>query len=109
VTDLDGSWVVESIRVGAELTPPSSELTLEIDGDRVTGKALNRIVGTLGVDKVFGNMAATRMAGPPEIMEEERLFLQCLSAVDEVVPSRLVLLSAGSTLLVLRREPDEGE
>ena len=107
---LEGSWVVESIRVEDALAPPVSELTLEVQGDRVAGKALNRIVGSLGGDKVFGNMATTRMAGPPEIMEEEGLFLKYLSTVDEVLPDRLELMVEGVPVLVLRRrEPSEEE
>lgn len=107
---LEGGWVVESMRVEDALATPISELTLEIRGDRVAGKALNRIVGSLGVDKVFGNMAATRMAGPPEIMEEEGLFLEYLSTVDEVLPDRLELMAEGVPVLVLRRrEPSEEE
>jgi heat shock protein HslJ len=107
---LEGGWVVESIRMEDALATPGSELTLQIRGDRVTGKALNRIVGSLGEDKVFGNMASTRMAGPPEIMEEEGLFLKYLSTVDEVLPDRVELMAEGVPVLVLRRrEPSEEE
>jgi heat shock protein HslJ len=107
---LDGKWVVESMRVEGELVAPGSRLTLEVEGGRVTGKALNRIVGSLDEHRLFEEMATTRMAGPPEIMAEEAVFLRHLSLVDEAVPDRVHLTAEGVPMLVLRRrEPDEEE
>jgi hypothetical protein len=89
---------------------PVSRLTIEVQGDRVTGKAINRIIGSVGQERLFGDMATTRMAGPPEIMEEEDVFLRHLSLVSEAIPDRLQLRAGGVPVLVLRRrEPDEEE
>jgi len=81
-----------------------SEMTLEFDGDRVAGLAtINRFMGQLGDDRVFGPLATTMMAGPPAMMEQEQRFLRLLGDADsaEIGSDKLSLFADGRLILTL--------
>lgn len=106
--DLDGHWAVEAFAIGGELQPllPDTEATLEIEGDRVGGKAtINRFMGSLGDETLFGPLATTLMAGPPELMAQEQFYLSHLGKADsyEIAGDELRLISDGLVVVVLRR------
>ncbi len=82
--DLAGtSWVVTSI--DEEPLPVDDPPTIGFDDEgHVSGGAgVNRFTGTWSLDEgvlVFGPLATTRMAGPPDRMDLERRFLEVLGA-----------------------------
>lgn len=105
----EGSWIVVSLAREDRLTPPlgASRLNLEIEGDRVSGSAgVNRYMGGPGEDKVFGLLATTLMAGPPELMDQETAFLALLQDADSMVVdgNRMTLFHGDSPLVELERE-----
>jgi heat shock protein HslJ len=102
---LEGVWRVELMATEEGLSPlvEGSEILVEMAGDRVSGRALNRFTGSLGGGRPFGVLATTRMAGPPEIMSQEEAFLKYLQSVDHVAAERVNLEAAGRVVLVLRR------
>src|SRR5690606_32853004 len=108
---LNGSWVVESIEVDGQLSPPveNSELTLEFEDGQVFGKAINRLRGTFSEEDGFGPMMSTMMAGPPELMDQEHRFLTLLEAVDGVSVDRVNLTVNGRIVIVLTRGGTEEE
>ncbi len=68
---------------------------------------VNRLSGTYAlVDQsvVMGDLMSTRMAGPPELMELETSFSQCMATVDgfHVSGNNLELLSAGSVVATFK-------
>jgi heat shock protein HslJ len=73
---LEGAWTVDLMATEEGLNPlvEGSEILVEVAGDRVSGRALNRFTGSLGGESLFGMLATTRMAGPPEIMSQEEAF-----------------------------------
>lgn len=105
---LDGKWVVESLAIGGELNPPleDTEITLEVEGDRVGGIAtINRFMGSFADDGGFGPLATTMMAGPPDLMAQEHVFLALMEKIDtfEVDSEEMRLVSEGLVLVTLRR------
>ena len=63
----DGLWVVESNAVGGELVIPlpGTDLRLEFVHHRVAGSGgINRFMGAVTSDSMFGPLATTVMAGP---------------------------------------------
>jgi heat shock protein HslJ len=117
ISALQGSWVVERLAIGGELHDPidGPDLTLEIDGQgRVAGSAgVNRFMGRVVGEGSFGPLATTLMAGPEELMVQERVYLQLLSEVESVeeTPEGISLVGGGLILLTLEpadREPASG-
>ncbi len=111
--DLEGTWVVETIAVGGELVPPleGTTATLEFQGDRVGGNAtVNRFMGGMGGDTLFGLLATTLMAGPEDHMTQEQIYLAHLEKADayEIEKDEMRLLSDGLVLVTLRRTGAEG-
>ncbi len=103
---LDGLWVVESLAVGGELVPPlrGTKLSLEFIKDRVAGSAgVNRFMGVVTKDPMFGPLATTLMAGSEDHMAQERIYLDHLSSVDsyEVDTDELRLIAEGLVVVVL--------
>lgn len=99
-------WQVASVSglsLPAGARPPT--LAFDVDSGQAAGFAgVNRFSGTydLGADHLsFGALAATRMAGPPELMTLEQAYLEALSRVDgwRMRDGRLQLL-AGDTVLM---------
>ena len=82
-----------------------SRLTLEVSDGRVSGSSgVNRFMGSLGEEKPFsGPLATTMMAGPEELMSQERIFLDHLASVDSVeeADDGILLLSDGLVVLTL--------
>ncbi len=104
----DGLWVVESIAVAGELVPPlpGTDLSLEFMDDRVAGSAgINRFMGAVTNDPMFGPLATTMMAGPAEHMSQERIYLDHLGSIDsyEVDADELRLIAEGLVVVTLNR------
>ena len=109
--DLSGSsWTVTAYNNGKEAVVSvavDSELTLEFGADgQVSGNSgVNTFSGTYEYDGntlSIGPLAMTRMAGPPELMEQETLYLAALEASVswEVVNGVLYLRDAEDALQV---------
>jgi heat shock protein HslJ len=85
----DGDWVIVVYRSGDELVTPideGPELTLAIDGSDISGTmGLNRLVGRFEDGLIAGPLGTTRMAGPPDLMEQEDTLLALLTAADEIL------------------------
>lgn len=118
MSGLEGSWVVDSLAIGGELHEPieGPDLTLEVAEDgRVGGSGgVNRFMGRLGEDRLFGPLATTLMAGPEELMAQEQSYLQLLEQVDsaETTEEGISLVGGGLILLTLKpaaREPGSGD
>lgn len=84
---LDKEWVLQNLKLdgkGIEL-PVGKPMTLKVDAEgKASGRsAVNRYFGQLALDGKGGcswgrGMGATRMAGPPAMMEIEQGFFQAL-------------------------------
>ena len=110
----DGKWLVEALAIGGELNPPleGTEISMEFEGDRVGGNAtVNRFMGSFADDGSFGPLATTMMAGPPDHMAQEHLFLTLMEKIDtcEVDSGELRLVSEGLVLVTLRRSGTDGQ
>jgi heat shock protein HslJ len=76
-------WVLRKLS-STEAAPAEPEITLVVDGDRVSGASgCNRYHGTIGQGETgtsltVGPLAATRMACPPEVMDLEQRFTAAL-------------------------------
>ena len=111
-SELDGSWVLESLGGVSDLTPadPSVTSTLTLEDGRASGSGgVNTFRGTYESpadgELSFSPLASTRMAGPEAAMAQEAAFLKALdeTARFELDGDRLVLGNAGNdTLAVLR-------
>ena len=104
---LDGLWVVESLAVGAELVPPlaGTKLSLEFIEERVSGSAgVNRFMGVVTNDPVFGPLATTLMRGSEDHMSQERIYLDHLGSVDsyEADTDDLLLIAEGLVVVALK-------
>jgi heat shock protein HslJ len=85
--DLRGEWVLTHF-AHDEAVPDGSEITLQVDGDRIAGQAAcNRYSGALregdapGDATLTGPLAVTRMMCPPPLMESEQRYLQALQGL----------------------------
>jgi heat shock protein HslJ len=109
-------WRLVSLVVAGTPTPivPGSAVTIRFDDNGMAGGAasLNRYQGgyRLGPDGalvwVGPGFAATRMAGPPDLMRQEATFLEALQAASRlrIEEGRLFLESAnGGTRLTFER------
>ena len=110
---LEGEWEVTEMAIGGELVTPieGSRLTVEIADGRVAGSAgVNRYMGPVS-DEGFGLLATTMMAGPPELMGQEQIFLELLDGVDawEQDDNAVCLLESGIVTLCLRPVELDGE
>lgn len=106
-------WEISRI-AGFELPPEVGRPTLVLEAEtaEVSGFAgVNRFTGSyeLGADRlVFGPLASTRMAGSPEAMAMEQIYLEALSRIDgwRLRDERLELLVDGQPVLVFRPMAD---
>lgn len=105
----EGRWVVETLAVGGELVPPleGTTLTLELDSARVGGSGgINRFMGALNQEPppLFGPLATTMRAGPPDHMAQEDIYLRHLGAVDglEVEAGEIRLVSGDLVVVTLK-------
>lgn len=87
-------WALRAMKVKGQTYTPveGSTVTLTFgDGNRVFGSAgVNRYEATLVTDEsgrhAFpGGIATTKMAGPPELMAQEQMFLDALARTDLVL------------------------
>jgi len=86
---LDGtSWTLRGFRDGDlfDPVPEDIEINLTFDGDSVSGSAgCNNFMGIFTVDGdvlSFGPLAGTKMLCPPQVMQQEDLFLTQMSSVE---------------------------
>ena len=100
------TWVLQSL-AGASVPEPAegaatAELTLE--NGKVNGNGgVNILTGTYVLDGdalSFGSLASTKMAGPPEAMDQETQFLSALAAAAKVAVD-------GDTLRILQEDGTE--
>lgn len=109
VSELKGNWVVERLAIGGELHDPIDGplLTLEIDEEgRVAGSAgVNRFMGRLDDEKLFGPLATTLMAGPDNLMVQERVYLDLLSETESVEKTHEGISLVGGGLILLTLKP----
>lgn len=109
MSDLEGRWVVESLSIGGELHDPieGPDLTLEVNEDgRVGGSAgINRFMGRLDPDGLFGPLATTLMAGPEELMAQEQVYLHLLEAASSVEPIEEGMSLVGGGLILVTLKP----
>ena len=106
VTQLVGAWTIERIDEAPLAAATDAHLVFEADG-RLHGHAgVNRLSGTWTLDAgdlALSQLVTTRMAGPPERMQDEQRLLTALqhvrtAEVDEA--GRLVLRSDEGAPLV---------
>ncbi len=100
------TWVLQSL-AGASVPEPAegaatAELTLE--NGKVNGNGgVNILTGIYVLDGdalSFGSLASTKMAGPPEAMDQETQFLSALAAAAKVEVD-------GDTLRILQEDGTE--
>jgi heat shock protein HslJ len=104
VTSLDGSWRL--LEIAGEQVDPDATNEIRFDDGRVSGRVgVNRFTGgyTVAGDTIeFSPAAATRMAGPPELMDLEHRFLAALQGEHPIrIETRLVV---GDLVFVLQPE-----
>lgn len=106
-----GTWVAQDIRGGGVIDNAQSSIRFA-EGGRVSGSgACNRFMGaaTRDGDKLtFAELAGTRMACPPALMDQERKFLTALEATSsfQIDGSFLRLLDdKGVELVRFTRQP----
>jgi heat shock protein HslJ len=104
--EVQHQWVVESI-AGVPTVEPRPMISLGPD-DQLTGSTgVNRIKGTYEAHDESIRISAggmTRMAGPPEAMEQERRFLAALEGVHgfHIGEGRLELGTVGEGMVMVR-------
>ena len=102
--DLAGTgWAVTSIDEEPLRVDDPPIIAFNEDGSVNGGAGVNRFTGTWSLDEsilVFGPLATTRMAGPPDRMDLERRFLEVLGARCTVtrIDGGLLLTSDGGSL-----------
>lgn len=101
------SWLAEDIRGRGVIDDAQSTVSFDGDG-RVSGSGgCNRFIGSVeirGESIAFGNLASTRMACAPALMDQEHKFLDALAAARSYrfanPGHKLVLVGADGALLV---------
>lgn len=109
MTAVEGGWRV--IRLGDAMLPDGVTVTMVVERDgKVSGRSgCNRFSGAYtltGEGLSFGNMAVTRMACPPPMMETEQRFLDMLKKISRATPgenAQLRLMAGDDQALVLDR------
>lgn len=103
---LEGSWTVA--RLGSAVSEPGAlTLTFDVDGSVMGSAGVNRFQGPFQTNGssalTFGELATTKMAGAPEAMEFEALFLATLTEVDgfRMRADDVLLLSFGQPMITL--------
>ena len=82
---LEGHWEVRGILIDGHLQSPieGSRLSLSVENGQVWGSSgVNRFTGRLDADRLFGPLAATRKAGPEQLMAQEAVFLRHLGEAE---------------------------
>ncbi len=108
--DLEGTWALEAFGGATDLVDARPGVTTEITfaDSQVTGSGgvntFNGSYETPGDDALtFGPLASTRMAGPPEAMEQEADFFAALEDTEhfEFNDGKLVLSDQGNNTLAV--------
>jgi heat shock protein HslJ len=106
---LEGTWQLESLE-GHTLPDPARRrpmLTVTAEGAVHGSTGVNRFSGVLDPDGrgLFGPLATTRRAGPPEAMALEAAFLKALDSATavEARDDQIVLGGAATPRLILNR------
>lgn len=110
------SWILEALGTDAPAVESfgTTMPNITLDDGTVTGMlAVNRVNGSYelsGDDISFSRLATTKMAGPPEAMEQEQRFLAALeaAAVVQVRDATLVMTDADGTIVASFTETVEG-
>lgn len=110
----EGTWLVDVLMVDGEMVSPlpGSRMSLEFVEGRVGGGAsINRFMGQFGDELLFGPLATTMMAGPPQLMEQEGRYLGLLSQAESMLvgPDELRLIANGDVIVVLKPEGTDSE
>lgn len=107
---VDGVWNISSIEGKPTIFPSRTELVFYHDGRVTASVGCNRLIGSYrrhGGVLGFGRVAATMMACPEALMEQERQFNQVLLRIDgyrfNPETGRLTLLSGGEAAITARR------
>ena len=108
-SDLAGTWIVAAYRERDQLVTPDAdgplpEITFE--DDSVFGTmGINNFTGVVENDSIVSPLATTRMAGPPQLMQQEDLLLRHLVDADtiDVDGDGMTMSRAGLNLMELRR------
>ncbi|MFZ0013350.1 MAG: META domain-containing protein, partial [Acidimicrobiia bacterium] len=107
--NLDGTWIVAAYRSGDELVTPDEhapQAVLTIDGASISGTmGINRFAGRVEGGLVVSPLATTRMAGPPDLMDQESTLLRHLAEADliEVDGDGMTMGKNGLNTVELRR------
>jgi len=95
------------IEIGGEPVDPDAPRAVRFEGDRVAGRVgVNRFTGSFTVDGdvlQLGPVASTRMAGPPEMMTQNR-FNSAFQGDLPIGPDEVELV-VGERAIVLRCAP----
>jgi heat shock protein HslJ len=112
---LDGSWILQSGTHAGAAIPlvAGSDVSLVIDGGKVSGRACNLYSGTIAIsgDRVtLGEMAMTEMACDEPVMAAEAAYHAALAAIDTARRSgdTLTLTGPGVTLRYRLQPPVAG-
>jgi putative lipoprotein len=106
-----GKWLAESIRSGGVIDNLQSMIEIAADGTVAGQGGCNSFGGkaTISGDKIgFGSLAATRMACPPSIMDQESKFLGALNdakrwMIDDERGKLILFDGANKEILLLAR------
>lgn len=106
IGDLAGShWLAVEVGGRAVLDGFRPSAAFEDDGRVYGSTGINRFNATyslVGDELVFGQAVTTLMAGPPEAMAQEHIWLEVLSSVCRVRrDGELLVIASASTGLVL--------
>lgn len=111
---LEGKWILTGIGSGSNAEHPAGIISMEIAGTNVSGNAgVNLYHGTITVENgkvTFSPMATTRMAGPENMMTQERNFLAALQNVTGYTVANGVVTftdASGNALLTFAAMPAE--
>lgn len=110
--DLGGTrWVATEVGGRAVLADARPTAAFELDGRVYGSTGVNRFSSSyslVGDELTLGQAVSTMMAGPPEAMAQEGLWLDVLSSVCRVRrDGELLVIDDGANTLVLA--PDEGD
>jgi heat shock protein HslJ len=105
---VQGEWLVSEIEGKRMVGETEVVLTFGPDGSFSADSGVNRLRASYTVDGAalqFSEMLATRMAGPPELMEQESRLMAALEAAQgsSVEGDRLRLMDGGGEVLLVSR------